>query len=1269
MNHSKYLLILFISLVFFSSITFTQTINTEHITTTEGLSGNRINTIFQDSYGFLWFGTDNGLDRYDGYEFKVYKHVAGDKKSIGSNRIESITEDKNHNLWIAQWNGISRYDRYTKTFKNYNLNKISNHFVSIAPKAIKIYCDSRNEIWARLVTGENFGPVKYDKQTDQFIPVRIDTEKAGSNKQIYNLSLSICEFKGNVWTFNSRGDLCFFNRKKNLFEPQKFFSDDKSFLSKNRVNLFTSLYPDKNGFLWVVTGTGIYKFNPVNDSLSTITLFKKRPYNISQSGVTLDKNGNLLIGYSNEGLYKFNGISDRFKKINYTGISSNSKIESIISGITSLYTDRSGITWIGTYENGLFKYDPTRETFINYKYNPENKNSISGNNVLSFYQSKLNKDLIYVSTLGAGFDKFYPSRHKFKRVNFNLKNSIIGTSVKSILENKDGSLYLGTEYYGLYKYYPDGNTKLIVKWDLPNIFGFSENNIRVIKRDSKGLIWIGTGLGLNILNPHTKKIKKMYSIADRHYPKKLMNLIRTKENTSVVIQSILRVGDNKNITKKFTINKTGKFLCVSAGEGSIIIRPNRSDYGWIENQRGDTVWTSRYAKDLYYLSGAIKNTVKIGLIKLTKGNYKLRYISDDAYSYGNWIDFKPPADSALWGIQVIKLNDKEILSVEKLLKEAHDQTLISGWDIEAIHFDKNGTVWIGTSRNGLTKYNPATGKIKYYKAASGNRNSISSNDITCICENTGGILWIGTGKGLDRFNPVKGKFTIYTKKDGLSSNNISSVLKDDYGHLWISTSNGISMMSINKSTGKVSFVNYNTKDGLSNSTFYGGSAIKGNDGKLYFGGTNGLNELIPNKLNFTPPIVRITGIKIWNKAVSKMGKDDPLKVPVMSAKKLTLSSSQNDISFEFAALHYSRPYKNKYSYMLQGYDKTWHNNNLRFATYTNLDPGNYDFKVKAANSDGVWNYKGTSLKIIILPPWWKTGWAYAGYIFLFAGLVFSTDRFQRKRLLDKERERQKIKEMELRAKAAEAESRALELENERKTKELEEARQLQLSMLPKEIPTLPNLDIAVYMKTATEVGGDYYDFNLHPDGTLTVLLGDATGHGMQSGMMVSIMKSLFMSDRTNKTLKKFFENAGAAIKDMNLGRLMMALNCIQIKNDKIMNANAGMPPLFIYRNQFQTVEEISFENMPLGALKGLYYDTKEVRINSGDVLLMMSDGFAELRNDNGELYGYSRAQNCFKEAANKGPEEVISNLRKEGSRWTNNSELEDDITFVVVKVK
>ncbi len=441
------------------------------------------------------------------------------------------------------------------------------------------------------------------------------------------------------------------------------------------------------------------------------------------------------------------------------------------------------------------------------------------------------------------------------------------------------------------------------------------------------------------------------------------------------------------------------------------------------------------------------------------------------------------------------------------------------------------------------------------------------------------------------------------------------------------------------------------------------ASFRSESGDLFFAGQNGFNTFHSSNINKQLPKIDITQLKISNKLVTTSTENSPLTKSILDTKNIELPYSQNSISFDFTAIHFSRPEKNQYAYMLEGFDKNgWIYDNRRFATYTNLPPGNYVFKVKGSNGDGIWNETGAAINIKVLSPWWRTIWAYLGYVLCFGLVVFGVDRVQRRRLLSKEKINSQIREAELRAQIAEKES-------ERKSHELEEARNLQLSMLPTEIPQLPNISIAVYMKTATEVGGDYYDFHLHLDGTLTVILGDATGHGMMSGMMVSIMKSLFMSDRTNKELKPFFENASAAIKDMRLGRLMMALTCVQIKNNKIVTTNAGMPPLIIYRNNSQTIEEIGLNNLPLGAMKDSVYDVKELMIERGDTLLLMSDGFAELQNANNEMYGYRRARNSFEEYAKREPEEIVNFLKDEGSRWTNDEDPDDDVTFVVIKVK
>jgi sigma-B regulation protein RsbU (phosphoserine phosphatase) len=236
-------------------------------------------------------------------------------------------------------------------------------------------------------------------------------------------------------------------------------------------------------------------------------------------------------------------------------------------------------------------------------------------------------------------------------------------------------------------------------------------------------------------------------------------------------------------------------------------------------------------------------------------------------------------------------------------------------------------------------------------------------------------------------------------------------------------------------------------------------------------------------------------------------------------------------------------------------------------------------------------------------------------------------------------------------------------------KELEEARQLQLSMLPNELPKIDNLDIAVYMKTATEVGGDYYDFSLLDDGSLNVVIGDATGHGMNAGIMVSIMKALFTSDSVNMNISEFFSSANKAIKQMNLGRMMMAFAMLNIKDNKLKLGNAGMPPLYIYRNSNSNIEEIVFNGMPLGALFDSKFDVNEFELKAEDRLLILSDGFPELTNINGEMYGYDRIKTEFQSVGKKEPEEIVEHLKNSASIWLDEKEPEDDVTFIVIKVK
>ncbi len=255
-----------------------------------------------------------------------------------------------------------------------------------------------------------------------------------------------------------------------------------------------------------------------------------------------------------------------------------------------------------------------------------------------------------------------------------------------------------------------------------------------------------------------------------------------------------------------------------------------------------------------------------------------------------------------------------------------------------------------------------------------------------------------------------------------------------------------------------------------------------------------------------------------------------------------------------------------------------------------------------------------------------------------------------------------MREANLRAQIAES-------ENERKTRELEEARELQLSMLPTELPRLPQLEISVYMKTATEVGGDYYDFSLADDGTLSVALGDATGHGMQAGTVVTLMKGLFTSDVSHIDTESFFNRSSNAIKQIKIGRLMMAFSLLKIKEKNVSISSAGMPPVYIFSKNSGKVEEILLQGMPLGALKDFQYTVIERKLDSGDTILMLSDGLAEQKNDRGQMFDYQRIQELFQDAAESTPDNIISQLVASGTEWMNGQEQEDDISLLVLKFK
>lgn len=1043
--YTRLVMIIIILLLQIDHLSANPKLNIKNISLPEGLSNSDVYDIIQDKYGFLWVATQDGLNRYDGYNFKIFKSVPGNPNSLIDNRVWAVEEDKSGNLWIATHGGASFYNRMQNKFTQYDVENLLSELDSTNPQTVSVLVDSNGSVWMGTVGG---GVIKYNAEEDKFENVDYDVEKVSSD---YNLHVTfpIIEFQGRIFVGDFTNGLVEYDRDNRVFKQVEFKSTEnipKFIGSDERVS---HLFGDQNGVLWIVTEFGIYKYRLSDKKIWKIKEFESK--DIFQlwrlyTGICQDADGNIWIGKDGRGLFKMDGISDDFARIPF-GEEYKQKPNVYNKLIVSMFRDNTGIIWIGTLLEGLYKFDPASEPFLHHKYDPENPHSISGNEAFGLQESRFYPNTIYVGIRGSGLNKYNPVSGHFSKINLKFRSDMFGGSVRSILEEPNGSLLIGSWGDGLLKYSPQGGTTVLSKWDSLDNTSISHDLVRVLRRDSDGLVWVGTNYGLNLFEPETGTLQRFYAEPIREYPQKLIDLARQKHAGSPALVSVLRVGSAEKLTKAFSIDRPRDFLVISVGEG--LEDSLCADFGWIEDNSGKKIWSSEQRSKSYFLNGAEKNRVTMDLIKLIPGKYTLNYKTDDSHSFGDW-NADVPLDSTMWGIQIQNVTDEESTDIKQYLLEASRQPLLSGPNIRSIHISNSDkdVIWIGTDAGGLNRFNKQDGSVIVYRHDPDNENTVSNNSIQYIHEDKNGILWLATNSGLNRFDPQKEEFTVYREQDGLPTNYIASILEDDFGYLWLATRNGLSRM--NFSNDRPTFVNYDSEDGLGGGDFIAQVALKASDGRLFFGGDHGLNEFYPGRMNTNPPKVILTDLKIGNKSVMMMGEDPLIDSTIYETSNIVLDHVDNDLSFEYAALHFGRAEKNQYAHILEGYDKEWSYDNRRFATYTNLDPGEYTFRIRGSNSDGVWNNDGKSLAIIILPPWWQTIWAYIGYGFLFIGIIFGFDRVQRRRLLTRERQRQAIHESELRAetaelkaKAAEAEHRTLEIEFEQKKKELEEARELQ----------------------------------------------------------------------------------------------------------------------------------------------------------------------------------------------------------------------------------
>jgi len=855
-----------------------------------------------------------------------------------------------------------------------------------------------------------------------------------------NLGLSqsnvICIYqdsRGFLW-FGTRDGLNKYDGYK--FIVYKYDISDTTSLSHNTVQDITE---DQDGNLWIATwGGGLNKFDwrkekfiRQNFSLKNFSGIHKDYIN----KVFWDNEGKLWIGTDNDGLYTLNIKTNSIQhfihdEIDPSSLSSNQVKDIVEDGRHNL--------WFGTGDGGVEMYDRQTKGFRHYRHDPLDSTSVASDEDWELFIDT--KDRLWVGTRGEGLDLFDHAKEEF--IHFKnitgYANSIQSNVVKVINEDEKGNLWIGTENGGLAIY--DNELQSFdnyLKDDADNN-SINNNSIWSILKDTKGSMWIGTmSGGINLVNRDDGKF-----IHHRH----------TSSPLSLSNNSVLSIFEDSD--KNLWVGTDGGGINLfNRGSGTFthFLRdpknPNSLGGNFVLDITEDgekNLWVGTWANGVTVFNRQ-KNTYR---------HYAYDPANPTGISSPNiWTLFKDSENNIWLGTYSAGISryDPEHDQFIHYRSDAGKAASLGNNTINLFFEDSRKNLWVGTNGSGLDLYNKKEQNFIHH-AHDDNRNSISNDNIYCVAEDREGNLWIGTDLGLNRMDK-NGQFTSWFMKDGLPSNTIAGILIDKKGILWISTFNGISRFNPVTKT----FTNFGPNDGLQSREFKMNSCFMSRSGKMYFGGINGFNEFQPDNLKekvFDPPIV-FTDFQIFNKQVPiSDDKGSILKQSIADTKDLVLPYDQSVVSFEFAALNYTAEEKKQYAYMLDGFDRDWNYIGTRHsATYTNLNPGEYTFKVKKLNNEGSWSFSTASLKLTITPPFWMTWWFRLCMVLLVVGSVVGFYRWrvrtikaqraklqklvhaQTRQLIQSSQEEQKARQE---AELARMEAEEANIELERKNKELEQ---------------------------------------------------------------------------------------------------------------------------------------------------------------------------------------------------------------------------------------
>lgn len=784
-------------------------------------------------------------------------------------------------------------------------------------------------------------------------------------------------------------------------------------------NTVWDVVQDRRGYIWLTTEEGLHRFDGYD--FRVFRADPDDPHSISESYTTrllLGRNGDLWVGTHGGGLNRLTPGTGRFERVagGDEGLSS--------ANIWALEQDDNGFIWVGT-DKGLDRLDPGTGRVDHYT--TENT-KLRHNRIWSVFADS--KGTVWIGT-HRGLNYFDPETESFEPYTTENEDAQPYTeevSVNVFWEDADGTLWVGTEG-ALLKL--DNERTVVAVYEGPRADNgvLEHGSVWAIRRDRRGALWVGTyGGGLLRLDSESGQF-----IAHRH---------SAADPTSLGSDHLHNIFEDR----------TGVLWIGTLSGGASLFDPTTRVFNNYKHRPGDpnsllsnVVWETHLASD-----GVLWVTTDGGLSGIDRATGEYRNFrpefSEDADFLGTYaMSVHEDPSGRLWvgtdyalhrldretgefektRFEVEENRDLELyLNTIQAIEDAPGDELWLGTGAGIIRFDPDsgdyrryhrngedsdlpgdivmtlkrtadGTLWVGTD-NGLGRYEPEADRFVTVAKA----DALSHTFVQTVAKGPDGDLWLGTAAGLNRMDRESGRVTHFGREDGLPNTTIYGILPDEEGHLWMSTNKGLSRLDVET----LEFKNYDVDDGLQSNEFNGGSYHRAPDGELFFGGINGLTAFHPSQVydNPIPPEVAITRFEVLSEAVD---------LAALNGQPLVLEHWQDILSFEFAAFDFSAPAKNRFRYRLEGFDEEWRDSGTRrHVTYTNLDPGDYRFVVKGANNDGVWSTESETVRFRVLPPFWKTWWAYTGYTMFSIGLVGlmivgQQRRLRRRHQLDAERER------------------------------------------------------------------------------------------------------------------------------------------------------------------------------------------------------------------------------------------------------------------------